>query len=66
MTHAKQTIGFRDQVVLRCPEALVDALAQAADKNLTNISNYVRGAVARQLQHDGIEIQMGAVRCVSI
>jgi hypothetical protein len=42
---------------VRCPPALLVAAASAADRAAINLSAYVRGAVLKRLEQDGIKLE---------
>jgi hypothetical protein len=44
---------FNDQILFRCPETLSEALARAADRYVTSMSDYARTAIIKQLHRDG-------------
>jgi hypothetical protein len=52
----RQNSKFPAAIFVRCPPSLPAAVARAADRSMTNISAYVRGAVLEQLRRDGIDL----------
>jgi hypothetical protein len=47
---------FAGAIVIRCPRSLEAAAARAADRTMTNVSAYVRGALLERLARDGITL----------
>ena len=52
---------FPEVMKLRGPEGVSAALARAASREHTTVSEYVRRAVISQLKDDGIELSRGAI-----
>jgi hypothetical protein len=51
---------FSSSLFVRCPASLPDALALAADKEMTTVSDYIRTAVLSQLRRDGIDLPIAS------
>jgi hypothetical protein len=47
---------FPERLQFRCPPALTEMLATAADREMTTASDYVRRAVVLRLRADGYEL----------
>lgn len=50
---------FSGILVLRCPKSFVSAVKQAARRNLTSASSYMRSAALHQMKIDGISPSSG-------
>jgi hypothetical protein len=50
-----EAVRFSDKLVARCPTALVERVDEAAAVKLMKPSEYVRRAVLRALEADGID-----------
>ncbi len=48
---------FNERIVVCCPSRLAELIEKAARKNLNNRSQYVRAAILRQLEADGIKAE---------
>jgi hypothetical protein len=53
-THAAR---FPACIIFRCPALLPEAVARAADEQLTTSSAYVRQAVVERLRADGFDLR---------
>ena len=51
----RRAISFPIMLRLRTPESLTTAIREAADRNMTTASEYVRQAVIQKLRVDGID-----------
>jgi hypothetical protein len=45
---------YSGSLFLRCPKSLLPAIKQAARSHMTTSASYVRGAILKQLQIDGL------------
>ena len=54
MRHIEQ-VRFPSRIEIRAPESLPHALATAADRGMTTVSEYARQAIITQLRADGID-----------
>jgi hypothetical protein len=47
---------FPSALFVRCPPSLPEAVARGADRAMTSVSAYVRGAVLERLARDGVDV----------
>jgi len=55
---------FPDRIIIRCPPLLCRAIDEAATKNLSTQSDYVRRAIIDRLKEDGIDITKPRLKVV--